>query len=81
MPNEFLVLKKNRPNSPPSHPLDDLRHPSPVVVPLGLDARRQVLAQHVGLHQPVAVHRQETNRHDEAQERTNSRRGDDGSNM
>lgn len=50
--------------APPNSPVDDLLNSLPVVAPLGFEIRRQVLAQHVGLHEPVATRRQETDRHD-----------------
>ena len=68
MPKEPLVLPDVPPFlSPPCCPLHDLLHPLPVVAPLGFDVRRQVLAQHVGLHEAVAASRQEADRHDQPQ--------------
>ena len=52
---------------PPHRPLDDLPRSLPVVPPVHLDVGRQVLAQHVGLHEAVAARRQEADRHDQAQ--------------
>ncbi len=65
---EMLVLTDmpaRRP--PPSRPFHYLLHPLSVVAPLGFDVCRQVLAQHVGLHEPVAAGRQEADRHDQPQ--------------
>ncbi len=53
--------------SPPFRPLHDLLHPLLVVASLGFDLRRQVLAQHVGLHKPVGTRRQEADQDDQSQ--------------
>ena len=50
---------------PPCRPLHDLLHPLPVVAPLGFHVCRQVLAEHVGLYQPVTARSQDADRHDE----------------
>lgn len=53
--------------TPPNCPFDNLLYPLPLVAPLSVKVGRQVLAQHVRLHQPIAACGQETDRHDRPQ--------------